>query len=239
MNTQHFILILLITLSVFPSMAQDNLCLESGGFVDDETGDCTRNTSIEIEVDLPVEYADMPFVMDELNTVIDTETQSFIDIFIEASSDVRYIRGWFLEMHYNEVRHSDTIFTVVFSNYMFTGGAHGIPYRSSHTFDTESETILTLDDVFIDVDTALVEIAPLAVDKLTELFDGATDTDWIEDGTDPTEPENYAIWGLSEDSFIIYFSAYQVAPYVAGQPTIEIPLSELSDVLEPAFVPTT
>jgi len=56
------------------------------------------------------------------------------------------------------------------------------------------------------------------------------------DGLAPL-PENYSSFQLTEDELIFIFGEYQVAPGVAGSPSIAIPLSELTGILAPRFLP--
>jgi len=222
-----------------PVLAQDDseLCFNKGGLIDEETGMCKLHALLEINADYPLEYAEFPFVMERLDSVIDTEIQDFMTMFVESGLAPSWA-GWGLSMVYSEVRHSETIFTVIFDEYLYTGGAHGIPLTYAFTFDTETETELTLDDVFIDVEAGLAVVAPLAVDQVTELLGEFADADWIETGTATDVDTNYATWALSDEGIIFYFGAYQVAPYAAGTQTVIIPFTDLLDVLEPAFDPS-
>jgi len=222
-----------------PVLAQDDsdLCFEQGGLIDEETGKCKLHALLEINADYPLEYTEYPFVMEQLNSFIDSEIQNFMTMFIESGIVPSYA-GWGLSMTYSEVRYNDTLFTVVFDEYMYTGGAHGISFTVNFTFDTEAESILTLDDVFIDVDDALAAVVPFAVDQVTETLGEFADADWIAGGTDPEIEENYATWALSDEGIIFYFGSYQVAPYAAGPQTVMIPFTDLTDVLDPTFVPS-
>lgn len=234
---------LLLALAIItPALAQDdaeNLCFENGGFLNAETGQCDVHITLEITTNYPVEYIDMPFVMEQLDTVYDTEIQNFIESFSDGAGTYPTFGGWALDMDYSSAQYSDTILSVIISEYMYTGGAHGISFQYAFTFDTEAETVLTLDDIFTDVDAGLAVVAPLAVTQINETLGEFADSDWIADGTSPDNPENYGVWYLSTDGINFYFGSYQVAPYAAGPQTVVIPWTDVADVLEPAFVPAS
>jgi hypothetical protein len=235
-----WLLIMLVGLVlVTPVLAQDadsDLCFEQGGLIDEETGRCQLHALLEINVDFPLDYADFPFVMERLDTLIDTEVQGFMTMFVESGIAPSWT-GWGLNMTYSEVRHSDTVFTVIFDEYLYTGGAHGIPLIYTLTFDTEAEKELTLDDVFVDVEEGLTAVVPFAKAQIKKVLGDFADEDWIADGTSPDNELNYMAWALSDEGILFYFGAYQVAPYAAGTQTVMIPYAGLSHVLEPEFVP--
>ena len=239
MRKFSLVIILIWSILAIPVFAQDDsdVCFEKGGLIDEETGQCKLHVLLEINVDYPLEYSDYPFVMEQLDNFVDSEIQGFMTMFIESDIAPSYA-GWGMSMTYSEVRHSDTVFTIVFDEYLYTGGAHGIPITVNFTFDTDTETQLTLDDVFTNVDEGLATVVPLAVAQITETLGEFADADWIAGGTDPEVEENYATWALSDDGIIFYFGAYQVAPYAAGTQIVTIPFADLADVLEPAFVPS-
>lgn len=238
MKKLSLIVIVILSILAIPVLSQDDsdLCFEQGGLIDEDTGRCKLHALLEINADYPLEYADYPFVMEQLDSFIDSEIQNFMTMFV-ADGIVPSYAGWGLSMTYSEVRYNDTIFTVVFDEYLYTGGAHGLPVTVNFTFDTDTETQLTLDDVFTDVDQGLAVVAPLAVAQVTEMLGEFADEDWIAGGTDPEVDGNYVTWALSDEGVIFYFGAYQVAPYAAGTQIVTIPFTALSDVLDPAFAP--
>ena len=239
MRKLWLIMMLIFVCLALPVVAQDDseLCFNKGGLIDPETGMCKLHALLEINADYPLEYTEFPFIMERLDSVIDSEIQSFLTSFVE-NGIVPSAAGWGLSMVHSEVRHSETVLTVILDEYLYTGGAHGIPLTYAMTFDIEAETELTLDDVFLDVDEGLEVVAPIAAAQVTEMLGEFADSDWIETGTATDVEENYATWALSEDGIIFYFGAYQVAPYAAGTQMVTIPFADLFEVLEPAFDPS-
>jgi hypothetical protein len=62
-----------------------------------------------------------------------------------------------------------------------------------------------------------------------------SDDKWIMEGTKPTL-ENYNTWYFAHKSIGILFNTYQVAAYVYGPQTVEIPLPVISSILKPELI---
>lgn len=230
------IMIFLLGLTPVLGQTAEDICFDNGGFINPETGICEVRIALEINAAYPVQYADIPFVMEELDSALDSEIQGFMDMFNEGGI-FPTVGGWAMDLEFSEVRHSDTIFSVLVDGYIYTGGAHGLSYQYAYTFDTENETVLTLDDVFTDVDAGLAAVAPLASIQITSNLGSFADSEWISDGTASDNPDNYASWSLTDRGISFYFGPYHVAPYAAGPQHVAIPFTELTNVLEPQFVP--
>ena len=50
-------------------------------------------------------------------------------------------------------------------------------------------------------------------------------------GTKP-EKENYKLWSFSEDGLTMIFDTYQIAAYVYGAPTVNVPKSQFLSLLQ-------
>jgi len=59
--------------------------------------------------------------------------------------------------------------------------------------------------------------------------DPAEVDDWILEGTDPSEPDNFRDFNITADALMISFDPYEVGPYVMGAFTVYIPYSEFGD----------
>ncbi len=143
-----------------------------------------------------------------------------------------------LQMDYELFQFSDTVTSLLYTDYDFTGGAHGMTTFKSFVFDLAGQRVLTLNDIFQPGLDPLVTVQPLVRQaletQLTEMAGMAPDPQWLDDGTAPT-PENYATWVLTSDALIFYFPPYQVAAYALGPQTVSIPLTDLANVLNPEF----
>ena len=56
--------------------------------------------------------------------------------------------------------------------------------------------------------------------------------DMIKQGAS-SDIKNFGVWNITVDSLVITFNPYQVAPYVFGIQTVSIPLSNLTNMIDP------
>lgn len=216
------------------AQTDDEACMQKGGTLTD--GVCVLSAAAEITVDYPLELAQNEIVASTIDPFIQDTKTNFLQVlsgpFFPAPGP------YALDITYETVSHSDTVVSIVFTIYDFTGGAHGNTIFQTFTFDLAAGTVLTLDDLFTDTAQALEVISPLAEAYLTTYFTetvGADfDADWLHQGTSP-DAVNYANFALDETDIIFYFPPYQVAAYAFGPQTVRIPLADLSSVLAPEF----
>lgn len=216
------------------AQADDEACMYKGGSLTD--GVCVLSASAEIKVDYPLELAQNEIVASTIDPFIQQSKDSFLQVlsgpFIPAPGP------YVLDISYEIVSHSDTVVSLVFAIYDFTGGAHGNTYFQTFTFDLAAGTVITLSDIFTDTAQALEVIAPLAEADLVQQFTDAGapdfDADWLHEGTSP-DAMNYVNFALDATDLVFYFPPYQVAAYAFGSQTVRIPLADLSTVLAPGF----
>jgi hypothetical protein len=115
----------------------------------------------------------------------------------------------------------------IFTVSLHTGGAHPNTTIVTYTFNLEDNTPFAVTDLFAED----VEVYELLAHYAQEQIDVEwSDAEWITTGTEPTEA-NYRSWALSEDSLVLYFDPYQVAPYAVGVVKVHIPLAEIEGSL--------
>ena len=140
-----------------------------------------------------------------------------------------------------------------------TGGAHPIPIDSAVVYDARAHRTVTLDDLFSDADAARKALADYARTELTNKImaqaprpgEGSPEAirEWktnarkmIDDGTQPTE-QNFANFivraGAKPDDaspgLTLIFPPYQVAAYVYGTQTVDVPLAVFAKQLKPQY----
>lgn len=138
-----------------------------------------------------------------------------------------------------------------------TGGAHPIPIDASFVYDTKAGKIISLDDLFVHPDQTRQLLAKVSRDalekKLLANVPGGNKTsakvrqEWIDNmrdmikgGTKPT-PLNFSEFvvlagaGDKASGLQLIFSPYQVAPYVYGTQTVDVPVDTFADRLKPAY----
>lgn len=101
--------------------------------------------------------------------------------------------------------------------------------QSTFVYDTQDETMMTLDDVFkpdSDYQTLLQNTCVHILSSLNPHFD----SEKLAEGTTPTD-ENYAHFALSDTHLSIFFDPGQVADESEGTNIVEIPYAHLRDIL--------
>lgn len=138
-----------------------------------------------------------------------------------------------------------------------TGGAHPIPVDGSFVYDVHAQRVIALDDLFTDPAAARQRLSTLARNALSEkLMAKAPDAsealpearrEWtdnmrqmIDDGTDPTAANfsNFVVRAGAGDTaagLTLIFSPYQVAPYVYGTQTVDVPAEVFTGLLKPQY----
>lgn len=106
---------------------------------------------------------------------------------------------------------------------MQAGRPHPFHAHQVLNFDLTHGKTLTLNDLFKKNAAYLPLIAKYSTNTLNKKLQ---DKWLIADGT-KADPKNFKNWNLQEDSILITFDEYQVAPYVDGPQEVEIPLAEL------------
>ncbi len=121
------------------------------------------------------------------------------------------------------------VVSLLWSDYSFTGGAHGGTAIIPFLWDIDNARALSLEDFFT-ADTNYLE--QLSAATRTELKTQHPDWDaaQIDDGT-AAKADNFSTISLSQDALAITFAQYQVGPYVVGTPVVTIPLKRLEKIL--------
>lgn len=121
------------------------------------------------------------------------------------------------------------LMSVVFSDYQYGGGAHGLTIQSALTFNLETGAIYRLSDLFRE-NADYVELISRKVreqmrDRDLEPLIPFTSIDPLED-----------FYLSSSNALVVYFQQYEYFPYALGIQEFAIPFSDLSDCLTPGIL---
>ena len=145
------------------------------------------------------------------------------------SEDIQPPMPYSSDLSYTVTRADDHVISFTENGYEYTGGAHGMPYKTGINYDANTGELLSFTDLSDDPDTfhadTLAYNQALAQTEYysAELFN----TDNITDGT--LEEVLYADggWYLSTSGLVFMSPPYALAPYAAGTLEFTIPYSEL------------
>lgn len=154
---------------------------------------------------------------------------------------------WTLDLDYRLVAQTDTFAIVQASGSAWTGGAHPNPLLASFAYDLRAGRVIALRDLFSDFRAAETALAQAARRRLlARLGKGddqeplASDPRMVRDGT-ATGKGNYQYFSLltgadrKAHGLRLIFPTYQVAAYVAGPQSVDVPSKVFAHWLKPAY----
>lgn len=149
-----------------------------------------------------------------------------------------YSLPWMVEKHVSIRGLTEHYITVEFRDRRFTGGAHGTDFRYYRTYNRNPFGELKMDDlVRAGNRDALRRIAEKRFRLNRQLGYNRTLEEagfWFPDGRFAM-PVNA---GLTNKGLLLYYNAYEVAPYAEGPTSVLIPFDELTGILNPRYLPS-
>lgn len=223
-------------------------------------GDHAISKHYKIAITLPDLPADETPLADALRTTADNAKRDFIQALPDPQTLPEFANRQFdLVLDFKIVAQTAAFTSVRETGSSDTGGAHPIPVDASFVFDRKQGKLVSLDDLFAQPDAARRALANFAHDTLLKKFmanapkpgEGSPDAirEWkantiqmLDDGTKPTTV-NYSVFvvraGNSADTpspgLTLIFPPYQVAPYVYGTQTVDVPAGVFVKFLKPAY----
>lgn len=137
------------------------------------------------------------------------------------------------------VQSNSTYISFILNYGGFTGGAHGYENVISYNYNVKKQRNIELKELFLNNPDYLTYLSTTSRDYLKKQFATVSEEDkknsdpeaikqyvdniisMINTGTEP-KVENFSIFTFTPDKIKIYFSQYQVGPYVIGMPQIEV-----------------
>ncbi|PIC82918.1 hypothetical protein CSV73_10590 [Sporosarcina sp. P1] len=179
------------------------------------------NTKPKVDVYYPViTKLDDPKVQQKLNQVLFKEMNKLLE-------DNNYYDPSLVEMVANyEIKNNQRdLFSINLIAYSFTGGAHGMTYVKSLTFDTKTGRQYNLQDMFKPGSPYVQRISEYIRRHIQQWK-----TPVLEPFTKIKPDQDFYI---ADTSLVVYFQLYEISPYVAGFPYFPIPLLDLQDIIKP------
>ena len=119
------------------------------------------------------------------------------------------------------------------SSYVFTGGAHGMPYSEYLIFDTSSKKQIQLADMLQTGKKSRFEaLAYEAYKQWVKTVDNNLSS--YEKNWPFTLSDNVT---LTDKGVDIRYQHYSIGPYAYGMPVLSIPYNKLDGVIKPRFIP--
>ena len=133
---------------------------------------------------------------------------------------------------------------IVFTNYLYTGGAHGNYGDMAYVFDAESGEVLTLDRLSGDAEGLKAFLAGELERLRTEDRDGYFSERITEDYFYDTTPAQAlaelvrdGAWYFDDEGLCVFSSPYEIAPYASGIVEFHIPYAALTGHIDAKWLP--
>jgi len=223
-------------------------CRGQGGDWNRETQECRQHISLNLDIEVPFQYAYGTEPADLLiwrtySPYLRELRDSFIQEWNAGRISQLGLPGWQMNVDYEAYRHSDAVMTLAFHVMQSTGTRDYLPlddhFMKTFTFDFASNTLIEWSDLFREGVDPRAIIDPIVTADLHEQLRQYDDDPLL----NTTPGGNRESWfALDEDALILFYWSFEVAKdFVArdADPILEvrIPLAELSDVLAPRFRP--
>lgn len=119
------------------------------------------------------------------------------------------------DLSYDVTYNEGGVISVVFHDYMYTGGAHGSTLRYSYTFDLNTGHEYSLGDLLGDRPDWREEASA----EISRQFEDIRDFMLAEfNGIEPDQP-----FFIRDGRIVVYFQQYEYTPYAYGFPEFELP----------------
>jgi hypothetical protein len=114
------------------------------------------------------------------------------------------------------------------------GAAHPGGELASINYDSKTHRLLALSDLFRPKSPYLSRLSEMAIQSLEQ--NQYADSYAVHRGAGPAE-SNFKVFTLTDTELVLHFQTYQVAAGAAGSQQVVIPLTSLSSLLQPGFLP--
>lgn len=162
---------------------------------------------------------------------LDSAVQGFMGKYIALKNEFPDAISWEYSMEVRVSYQSDSLLSLTFDSFSFTGGAHPNSFRSYLNFEKKKGEGISNYAMILD-EEALLAKAELVFRKYHEVKDGMRLKD---DGrfflNEKDEFFLPAAIGFEPDSLVLYYNSYEIGPYVMGPTELKLPLSELAGIV--------
>lgn len=223
-------------------------------------GDHATTKHYKIAVTLPTLPASDKALADAMRATADNAKREFVQALPDPQELPEFANRQFdLLLDFKLAAQTPAFTSVRETGMADTGGAHPNPVQATFVFDRKSGKLITLDDLFAQPDDARKALANFARDNLLKKLmanapkpsegSPAAIREWkantvqmLDDGTKPTTV-NYSAFvvragadaNAASPGLTLVFPPYQVAPYVYGTQTVDVPASVFARFLQPAY----
>jgi len=176
-----------------------------------------------------------PYILVDGDESPEIAAESFIlgyNEFVEESSTQSINFPWYKNVSSEVWTNTPLFLTLATAVDEYTGGAHGNHYTIISTIDLEKKKKIELKDIIQKENIpTFTKIAEKHFRKNENLSDSASlEKDFFFENGIFAVNDNF---GLTKNSFVIYYNEYEIRPYAEGPTLLEIPYSDIEDIMNP------
>jgi hypothetical protein len=161
-------------------------------------------------------------VMYERSNVMNLYQMAMVEYEYSVANDYP-VRQFEAYVDYVVTLNQNCILSLYFDQYEYAGGAHGLTFRYSDTWDLNKSRRLELGDFFphrSDYKEYLIQTINKQISEELANGNGMFFEDYEKLVRENLKTNNFY---LSKEGLVIYFQQYDIAPYASGIPTFVIP----------------
>ncbi|MBM7867591.1 DUF4163 domain-containing protein [Heliobacterium gestii] len=170
-----------------------------------------------------------PAVQEGINRKIQEQVAQFKQKTLTDAKEMREsfldsnvpLRTFSIICNYAVKYNANNLVSLYFIDSNYLGGAHGMSYASSLTFDITDGKVYELPDLFS---------SPAYIERINQRIEQLKGSDYFL-WTPFTSIDPKQAYYLSPNGLVVYYQLYDIAPYAAGFPQFTIPYAELADLL--------
>lgn len=186
--------------------------------------------NVEVDLQYPqIEGLKNLEVQKQINGILKNHVEDFKLVTKDFENEVKELRKEGFEHNYGAVVNYEVMYnkngllSVVFTDYTYTGGAHGMYGDISYTFDLTTGETYHLEDLFnvgFDYKNIINEIVKEQFNSMDYI---------LEEFKSISENQPYY---LSNNGIVVYFTLYEYTPYAAGIPRFTIPYEQIASSIQ-------
>lgn len=176
----------------------------------------------------------LDYLDDKTNTVVTKSTfekhaRAFLDEYQKLTKEEK-VFPWELNLSINFIPLENRYVRADFSNYNYLGGAHGQSNYTTYMIDKSNQSVVYLEQICSNIS----ELEKRAEKYFRKNFD-LQEKDKLEEHAFWFKDNKFHLnrnFSFSKDTISFFFNQYEVAPYSTGIFRVDIPLSDIRDIIQ-------
>jgi inhibitor of cysteine peptidase len=190
-----------------------------------------ETSTLRIDMQYPKVVGLDPAVQGQMNAYFANRTGPAVEQGYE-SEKANVDAGWLerpteVFLNYSVTYNQQNLLSMLFDDYLYTGGAHGMTGRHGYTIDIKTGVSYALKDLF---QPGTDYVSLLSAEVRRQIDERGLTTIGIAPFTKIREDQDFYIY---DGNLIVYFQQYELMAYAYGFPEFKIPMASLKSVLIP------